>query len=162
MERVCIDGISGSAPRSCPTCGGPATIHARVTRAIYDWEITFVDCLRLRCCGSTFTSAPDGLKPRARYSNRVVALARALVAAGVSMRCCVRLFAAARVPVTLQTVRTWCEGVEPLTRSKARVAAGAEGDVAVRLRDDVWVAIDTPRPKLVMRLLPGAPCEATS
>ncbi len=161
MDTVCMDGITGRAPRHCPKCNGRAAVHARVTRAIHDWEITFVECLRLRCCGTTFTSTPEGLTPRARYSDRVVALTRALVAAGVSMRCCVRLFDAAGVPMTLQTVRTWCTDVEAVTRSKARVASCPDGDVAVKLRDDVWFALSTPRPTVVRQLLKGEPCAAT-
>jgi hypothetical protein len=156
-------GITGLASRACPTCGGGAAIHARVRRAMYDWEITFVECLRLRCCDRTFTSTPAGLTPRARYSDRVVALARALVSSGVSMRCCVRLFSAAGVPVTLQTIRTWCACVEALTVSTARIASDADGEVAVRLRDALWIAIQTRRPRLVLALLNGSrkPCEAT-
>ena len=160
MDTVCMDGITGRAPRRCPGCNGTAAVHARITRAIHDWEITFVECLRLRCCGTTFTSTPEGLTPRARYSDRVVALTRGLVAAGVSMRCCVRLFGAAGVPMTLQTVRTWCSDVEPVTRSTARVASCPDGDVAVKLRDDLWFAISTQRTRLVRQLMPGGPCAA--
>ncbi len=105
--------------RRCPQCGGVAAVHGRIVRAIHDWDTTFVECLRLRCCGATFLAAPRGLTPRARYSDRVVGLVRTLAALGVPLRECARLLTRARVPATVQALRRWCaDGPAPLAHAE--------------------------------------------
>ena len=144
--------------RRCPSCGRAAAVHGRIVRAIHDWDTTFVECLRLRCCGTTFLAAPRGLTPRARYSDRVVALTRVLAALGVPLREGARLLAAARVPATVQAIRRWCVDVAP-DRATPRVAAtviqvaasgaglpmaapaGAPG-VAIPLGARAWLALE--------------------
>lgn len=139
--------------RSCPRCGRVAAIHKRVVRAVYDWEITFIDCLRLRCCGGTFLATPRGLEPRLRYSSRVVALARALYSAGVPFHSCSRLLTRLRVPVTPQGVRRWCRGIAPETRSEVTLASAPHGDVAVHILPTTWLAIRSEAPAEVLRIL---------
>ena len=153
MDEVRLPGVTGEAPRICPRCGGQATVHAKVQRAIYDWEVTFVECLRLRCCGATFTSAPSGLTPRSRYSDRVIRLTQALVTSGVSMRACAKLLVASGVPVTSQSIRAWCASVEQETTARARVVEAPLGDISIPLREGRWLAIDTGRVAQVMRIL---------
>ncbi|HEX4953237.1 MAG TPA: hypothetical protein VF017_07570 [Thermoanaerobaculia bacterium] len=144
--------LAESPSRACPHCGGPARVHARLQRAIYDWEITFVDCLRLSCCGRTFTSAPLGLTPRARYSDRVVALARALVASGVSLRSTARLLTTARVPVAFESLRAWCRDVAPAKLAR-RAEVDGVGDVLIRLREDCAVAVQSREPERIVAML---------
>lgn len=139
--------------RSCPRCGRVAAIHKRVVRAVYDWEITFIDCLRLRCCGGTFLATPRGLEPRLRYSGRVVALARALYAAGVPFHSCSRLLTRLRVPVTPQGVRRWCRGISPETHSEVGLETAPQGDVSVRILPTSWIAIRSEAPAEVLRIL---------
>ncbi len=155
--------------RRCPRCGRAAAVHGRIVRAIHDWDTTFVECLRLRCCGTTFLAAPRGLTPRARYSDRVVALTRALAALGVPLRECARLLAAARVPATVQAIRRWCVGVAP-DQATARVLAtvipvaassaglpmaapaGAPG-VALPLGARAWLALEGSDPDRILAIL---------
>lgn len=137
---------------TCPACGKPARIHARVERAIYDWDTTFVASLRLTCCGRTFTVSPRGLAPGARYSVRVVALARSLVALGVSMRHTVRLLKAARVPVALESLRAWCRGVEP-RNTGCSAALGGQGDVLIPLRTGCSLALSCPESRSALAVL---------
>jgi hypothetical protein len=105
--------------------------------------VTFIECARLRCCGGTFTAAPRGVSPGLRYSDRVVALARALVAMNNSFRQCARVLRGAGVVVTAQTVHAWCGAVERRTRARARLASRPNGALCVRLREDLYVALDT-------------------
>jgi hypothetical protein len=148
--------VAKEVSRECPRCGETAAIHGRMTRAIHDWEVTFVECARLRCCGQTFTAAPPGLTPRARYSDRVVRLARALVAMNVSVRECVRILRQAGVVVTPQTVHQWSRSVRRQARARARVVGAPEGRVCVRLRSDLWLALETRAPKQVESILSEA------
>lgn len=149
--------------RRCPQCGGIAAVHGRIVRAIHDWETTFVECLRLRCCGTTFLAAPRGLTPRARYSDRVVGLVRALTALGLPLRECARVLRAARVPATVQAIRRWCEDVTtaaPAGGVRAAVVAVAPGvatappagssGVALPLGARVWLTLETAEPAAVV------------
>ena len=155
--------------RRCPRCGQAAAVHGRIVRAIHDWDTTFVECLRLRCCGTTFLAAPRGLTPRARYSDRVVALTRVLAALGVPLRECARLLSAARVPATVQAIRRWCVGVTP-DRATPRVVAtiipvaassaglpmaapaGAPG-VALPLGARAWLALEGSDAERILAIL---------
>ncbi len=130
-----------SIDRTCPKCGGTAAIHARTVRAVHDWEVTFVPCERLRCCNRTWTAAPRGLTPRSRYSDRVIALARALVAGGVSRRRCAALLRQAGVPVTPQSVASWCRGLRSSAPARAHLASAAETRVSVCLRPGLWLNV---------------------
>jgi hypothetical protein len=130
-----------------------ASVHARITRAIHDWEVTFVPCDRLRCCGQTFTARPAGLAPRSRYSDRVVRLARALVAFRISYRRCVRVLRQAGVVVTAQTVHQWARSIRRQAKARARVVRAPEGPVCVQLRHDLWLTLETRAPKRVATIL---------
>ncbi len=153
MLEIVLPGIRGRAPRACPRCGESAAIHGYIVRVVHDWQAPVARCLRLRCCGVTFTAAPPGITPRSRFSDRVVALARALVAAGVSMRSTARTLSAAGVPLTLQTVRTWCAGIEPVTRARARLTATPDGAAFIRLRPELCLSITGSKPRLIAVLL---------
>jgi len=128
-----------SVDRTCPMCGGTAAVHARIVRAVHDWGQTFVPCERLRCCNRTWTAAPRGLTPRARYSDRVVALARALVSGGVSRRRCAALLRQAGVPVTAQSIATWCRGVRSRAPGRAALASAPDSCRSVLLRPGLWL-----------------------
>jgi len=141
------------AERSCPSCGGKAALHARFTRAIHDWETTFVECVRLRCCGRTFTSTPRGVTPGARYSDRVVGLVRLLVATGASRRTCARVLGDSGVPVTAQALAKWCQSTRKGERECARLSPEREGRVGVRLRDGLWLVFPKASPEKIGRLM---------
>jgi hypothetical protein len=127
MRTFAPPAVETRVARRCPRCGGVAAVHGRIVRAIHDWETTFVECLRLRCCGQTFLAAPRGLTPRARYSDRVVGLVRALAGLGVPLRDCARVLAGARVPATVQAIRRWCADLDvpPTARARATLLPAA-------------------------------------
>ena len=152
MRELKAPPVGGAAERACPRCGDRAIVHARIPRAIHDWEVTFVECLRLRCCGQTFTTTPGGLRPRSRFSDRVVSLARTLVAAGESRRRCSLLLGAAGVPVTPESVRSWCRRLRPSTRARARVTSRPGGRIGLNLRPGLWLVFEAGDPRAVQRL----------
>lgn len=149
--------VESRVSRQCPRCGATAAVHGRIVRAIHDWDTTFVECLRLRCCGVTFLAAPFGLTPRARYSDRVVALARALCVMGVPLRECARLLAAARVPATAQAIRRWCSDLLAVRAAhrptRARIRQVAAGDIAIPLGGRAWLTIETAHPEVAWSAL---------
>jgi len=172
MKIFIPPAVETRVSRRCPRCGRAAAVHGRIVRAIHDWDTTFVECLRLRCCGTTFLAAPRGLTPRARYSDRVVALTRALVGLGVPLRECARLLVAARVPATVQAIRRWCAGVTPESPSPGEprllatvipVAASSAGlpmaapagapGIALPLGARAWLALESPDPAHVVAAL---------
>lgn len=169
MKIFVPPAVETRVSRRCPRCGRAAAVHGRIVRAIHDWDTTFVECLRLRCCGTTFLAAPRGLTPRARYSDRVVALTRALASLGVPLRECARLLAAARVPATVQAIRRWCVAVAidreaprvlatiiPVAASAAGLPmaapAGAPG-VALPLGARTWLALEGDDPARILAVL---------
>lgn len=156
MKKFQAPGVETTVSRRCPTCGEKAALHGRFTRAIHDWEVTFVDCERLRCCGRTFTAAPAGLTPRSRYSDRVVALSRALAALNVSVRHCARLLREAGVIVTPQTVHAWRRGIRPQARAALKMAPAPEGTLSLKLRPDLWLSMNTRSPRRVESILSEA------
>jgi hypothetical protein len=128
-------------------------VHARFTRAIHDWEVTFVECLRLRCCGKIWSLAPAGVRVRSRYSDRVVALARSVVSLGLSVRECAKLLDRVGVCVSHQTVHEWCAGVRPLLRARVETSQRGAGNVRVPLRHGLWLAVHTNTPARAASLL---------
>lgn len=153
MRQLRAPDIAGGVARTCPRCGGTAVVHGKVVRAIYDWSVTFVACERLRCCGRTFTATPTGLRPRLRYSERVIALARALAALGIPRRRSATLLTQAGVPVSPQAVAKWSRDVAPLAAAVARLAAAPAGDVCLYLRRELWLALDTESPRRTAAIL---------
>lgn len=157
MRQFTPPEVETRVSRRCPRCGATASVHGRVVRAIHDWDTTFVECLRLRCCGATFLAAPLGLTPRARYSDRVVALVRALASIGVPLRESARLLAAARVPATAQAIRRWCSDLPTVRaehrRARARITSAPAGDIAVPLGGRAWLAIETAAPEVAWTAL---------
>lgn len=118
-------------------------MHARFTRAIHDWEVTFVQCARMRCCGRTFTVTPPGLTPRSRYSDRVIRLSRNLASMSLSVRQIARILRRIGVTVTPQSVHAWTRGVERQSRAVVRVTSEPQGPVSVPLRKDLYLSIRT-------------------
>lgn len=153
MKLLRFKPVGTETPRSCPRCGSSAARHGRLRRVIDDWEVTFVDCQRLRCCGRTFVSAPPGLTARSRYSDRVVGLSRALAAIGIPYRHCSDLMREAGVRVTPQSIQSWCRGVPRRECGVAALTPAPEGDVAVELRDGLWMSIGTDEPESVLSVL---------
>lgn len=145
--------IGGPPPHICPRCRNEAAVHARATRAIHDWATTFVECLRLRCCGRTFTVTPTGLGPRSQYSDRVVGVARALVAMGVSVRRCSAVLREAGVSVTAQTVWTWCDGMRPEMFASVEVTDTPVAPVRLELRPRLWLSVRGGNPGLAAEIL---------
>lgn len=136
--------------RTCPRCGRLAVMHARFVRAIHDWEHTFVECARLRCCGRTWTAAPRGVTPRARYSDRVILVAKLLAALGIPLRQTASLLRQTGVPLTAQTAAIWCRGVKRVGLLRVRLAR-LRGDL--RLRRSVWLKFEGRRNASVVQLL---------
>jgi hypothetical protein len=143
---------SAEPPQVCPRCGRPAAVHSRYERAVHDWQQTFFPCVRLACCGRTFTTTPPGLRAGARYSERVIALARVLVGLGLSLRHTVRLLKAAGVPTSVETVRSWSRGVEP---PPAPVGVDLEGTgiASIHLRPGLRLVFRTDDPSFVIERL---------
>ena len=134
--------LGGEVSRHCPDCGRRATTHGYRDRVVNDWETTHFRCARLRCCGRTFLSTPMGISPRSRYSDRVVVVARILVALGVSLRNCVEILGQVGVPMTRESIRLWSRGLRYGSVATARIASEASGSVAIRLKDDLWIVVD--------------------
>lgn len=156
MRSFELPPFATEVSRRCPRCGRGAVVHGRIVRAIHDWETTFVECLRLRCCGATFLAAPWGLTPRARYSDRVRGLARALYQLGLSHRDSAHVLRRARVPTTVQAVRRWCAkavrrgALIPALAVELGGAAG--GDLAFRLRPGAWMLVHCDEPTAALRV----------
>jgi hypothetical protein len=147
-----LEPAADSATHPCPLCGGDAVVHARVARAIHDWQTTFVECVRLRCCGRTFTVWPEGLRPWSRHSARVVAVARTLFACGVSLRSCARLLTRSGTPASAETVRAWCRGVSREAQVEAHLSR-ALPELGIELRPGLWFAFQTQTPEVVRTVI---------
>lgn len=134
--------VETAISRICPECGRPAATHGYRDRVVNDWEVTHFRCTRLRCCGRTFLATPHGVRPRSRFSDRVVLLARTLVGLGVSAGNCVEVFRSLGVPMTRQAIGQWAKGIESRPRATARSSVEADGSVSIRIGEDSWIAID--------------------